>query len=58
MPDRIEVAESKESLFMPMLMIGDQFPDLKLALPQDESITLPGDLGDSWAYIFFYRGSW
>ena len=43
---------------MSMLMIGDQFPDLQLALPQGKSISLPGDLGDSWAYILFYRGAW
>ena len=43
---------------MPMLVPGDQFPDLKLALPAGGSITLPGDLGDSWAYILFYRGVW
>ena len=43
---------------MPMLVPGDQFPNLKLALPGGSSISLPGDFGDSWAYITFYRGVW
>ena len=43
---------------MPMLMPGDQFPKLELALPRRGSISLPDDFGDSWAYILFYRGGW
>lgn len=43
---------------MPMLMPGDQFPDLELSLPDGGSISLPGDFGESWVYILFYRGGW
>ncbi len=43
---------------MPMLMPGDQFPDLELKLPGGDSFSLPGDFGESWAYILFYRGGW
>ena len=43
---------------MSMLMPGDQFPKIELALPDGGSISLPDDLGDSWAYILFYRGGW
>ena len=43
---------------MPMLMPGDQFPKLELALPGGDSIVLPDAFGESWAYILFYRGGW
>ncbi len=39
-------------------MPGDQFPALKLALPGGDSILLPDDFNESWAYILFYRGGW
>jgi hypothetical protein len=31
---------------MTMLMPGDQFPDMEIALPRGESISLPGDVKD------------
>ena len=43
---------------MPMLMPGDQFPKLDLALPGGGSTSLPGDFGESWVYVLFYRGGW
>ena len=43
---------------MSMLMPGDRFPELGIALPRGRIISLPGDLGDSWAYVLFYRGGW
>ena len=43
---------------MSMLMPGDQFPELDISLPRGGKISLPGDLGDSWAYVLFYRGGW
>ena len=41
-----------------MLSTGDRFPQLTLSLPRGGKITLPGGLGDSWAYIVFFRGHW
>ncbi len=43
---------------MSMLMPGDQFPDLDIALPRGKKISLPTDFNDSWAYVLFYRGGW
>lgn len=43
---------------MPMLLSGDQFPEIGIQLPRSESISLPGDVKDSWAYVLFYRGGW
>jgi hypothetical protein len=43
---------------MSMLMPGDQFPDLEISLPRGNSLSIPGDFDDSWAYVMFYRGGW
>jgi hypothetical protein len=43
---------------MSMLMPGDQFPDMEIALPGGNSLSLPGELNGSWAYVMFYRGGW
>jgi peroxiredoxin len=43
---------------MPMLLPGDQSPDMEIQLPRGESISLPDDVSDSWAYVLFYRGGW
>ena len=43
---------------MSMLIPGDQFPELEIALPRGEKNSLPGDISDSWAYVLFYRGGW
>ena len=41
-----------------MLLPGDKFPRITLALVGGGELTLPDDASDSWAYIMFYRGGW
>jgi hypothetical protein len=40
------------------LGIGMTFPETSITLSDGASMTLPGDMGDGWKVIIFYRGSW
>lgn len=39
-------------------MPGDKFPEIEIALPRGEKLSLPRDIDDSWAYVMLYRGGW
>lgn len=40
------------------LAAGQTFPATTLTLSDGSSMSLPGDMGDGWKVILFFRGSW
>ncbi len=43
---------------MPLLNSGDKFPELRLALPGGQAVTVPEAFGGDFGVMLFYRGSW
>ena len=43
---------------MLLLHPGDPFPELSLALPGGQTVTVPEAFGGEFGVILFYRGSW
>jgi peroxiredoxin len=43
---------------MSLLHPGDPFPQLSLALPGGQSLTVPQAFGEDFGVMLFYRGSW
>lgn len=37
---------------------GQTFPATSITLSDGSSMNLPGDMGDGWKVIIFYRGGW
>jgi hypothetical protein len=40
------------------LAAGQPFPAVTISLSDGSEMNLPGDMGDGWKTIIFYRGSW
>jgi peroxiredoxin len=43
---------------MPLLNPGDPFPQLTIATPGGQALTLPDAFAGDFAVVLFYRGSW
>jgi peroxiredoxin len=43
---------------MTLLNPGDKFPNLTVALPGDETLSLPDSFAGGFGVVLFYRGSW
>ena len=43
---------------MPLLHPGDPFPQLAIAVPGGQTLTLPDAFAGDFAVVLFYRGSW
>jgi hypothetical protein len=41
-----------------LLDTGDHFPEIEFNTVDGVSLTLPGDFGDRWNILLFYRGHW
>ncbi len=41
-----------------ILDTGDFFPHLEFRLANEEFVSLPGDFGEGWNILLFYRGHW
>jgi peroxiredoxin len=46
------------SLVMPLLHPGDAFPELSLAVPGGETVTVPEVFGGQFGAMLLYRGAW
>ena len=43
---------------MPLLHPGDSFPELTLAIPGNETVTVPTTFAGQFGVVLFYRGAW
>jgi peroxiredoxin len=43
---------------MPLLHPGDAFPELTLAVPGGEKVSVPGVFAGDYGALLYYRGSW
>ena len=37
---------------------GDPFPEMELKLTDGSSLTIPGEIDESWLVLLVYRGHW
>lgn len=40
------------------LALGQTFPATSITLSDGRAMNLPGDMGDGWKVIIFFRGIW
>jgi hypothetical protein len=43
---------------MGQLLVDAKFPDIELSIAGGDTMSLPGDVAGSWAYVLLYRGGW
>lgn len=51
-------AGTKEHFMGERMAAGQTFPATTITLSDGNSMSLPGDMGDGWKVIIFYRGGW